>query len=159
MMLRLMPDSVLLRELYIHYGCSDENLRCMKIHEEIDGVVVITKEAIQKRLDHPHKKTRNAAQNLLKAYKKCTNLKGMIRLRTLSKYGLVSSYSVMNNRKDFAKQVVTVGRWQFVKPSQKLKEVIEWANEGLTLFRAQKEDMQECTKVMKFGQSIFIGAY
>jgi|GEM_PF-6416735 len=158
-MLRMMPDCVLLRELYIHYGCSDENIRSMKIHEDIDGVLVITLDTLLKRAKHEHKKVRNSALQMLEAYKKCTNLKGLIRLRTLSKYGLVSTYSVMNNKEDFARCVVTVGRWQFVKPSQKLKEVIEWANEGMTLFRAQREDMDECKKVMKFGQSIFIGAY
>ena len=158
-MIELMPDCVLLRELYVAYGSSDENIRSMKIHEEIDGVQIIRKSVIESRLHHSHKKTRNAAQKLLEAYKKCTNLNGMIRLRTLSKHGLICHMTFEQNRSDFAKQVVTIGRWQFVKPSKKLQEVISWAQEGMTLFRANKKDLQDCDRVMQFGKLVFIGAY
>ena len=158
-MIRLMPDCVLLRQLHLHYGSSDENLRCMNIAQDIDGVKVICRSVLLQRLTHPHKKVRTAAKNLLIAYKQCTNLEGMIRLRTLSKHGLVSHLTFVNNREDFAKQVVTVGRWQFVKPSKKLKEVISWAQEGMTLFRATKKDIQACDRVMQFGKMTYIGAY
>lgn len=154
-----MPDCVLLRELHRKYGCSDENLRCMNIHEDIDGLSVIRKSTIDSRLNHHHKKVRAAAQKLLEAYKSCTNLEGMIRLRTLSKHGLISHLTLTKNREDFARQVVTIGRWQFVKPSKKLKEVIGWAQEGMTLFRANKKDLQQCDRVMQFGKLIYIGAY
>ncbi len=158
-MIELMPDCVLLRELHIKYGTTDENLRSMGIHEEIDGVMVIRKTVLQTRTGHDHKKVRNAAEKLLEAYGRCTNLKGMIRLRTLSKHGLISHMTFKKNREDFASQVVTIGRWQFVKPSKKLREVIQWAQEGMTLFRATKKDFKDCDQVMHFGKSIYIGAY
>ncbi len=158
-MIALMPDCVLLRQLHMKHGTSDENLRSMGIHEQIDGVVVIRKAVLQARTGHDHKKVQNAARKLLEAYNRCTNLKGMIRLRTLSRYGLVSHLSLQQNRADFARQVVTVGRWQFVQPSKKLTEVIGWAQEGMTLCRTTKKEFDLYDRIMQFGTSIYIGAY